>query len=82
MVWAIENPRAGIVEADEIDHARVLEIARPYLGELVGVYTDWTPLQDRERAVPGGARSRRPVAVQELPRRLRKPSARAALSAA
>jgi homospermidine synthase len=49
MIWAIENPRAGIVEADAMDHARVLEIARPYLGEVVGVYSDWTPLQDRGR---------------------------------
>ncbi len=47
LVWALENPRRGIVEADEIDHARVLEIARPYLGEVVGIYSDWTPLSDR-----------------------------------
>ena len=47
MVWAMENPRAGIIEADHLDHARVLEVARPYLGELVGAYTDWTPLQNR-----------------------------------
>ena len=49
MVWAIENPRAGIVEADELDHARMLGIMRPYLGEVVGEYSDWTPLQDRGR---------------------------------
>lgn len=47
LIWAIENPRAGIVEADQIDHSRVLEIAQPYLGELAGAYTDWTPLADR-----------------------------------
>ena len=40
MVWAIENPRAGIVEADHLDHARVLDVARPYLGELAGAYSD------------------------------------------
>jgi homospermidine synthase len=49
LIWAMENPRAGIVEADAMDHARVLEIARPYLGDVVGVYSDWTPLQDRGR---------------------------------
>jgi homospermidine synthase len=49
MVWALENPRAGIVEADHLDHARVLEVARPYLGGVVGAYSDWTPLQDRGR---------------------------------
>lgn len=52
LVWAIENPRAGVVEADQLDHRRILEIAGPYLGEVVGVYSDWTPLQDRERLFP------------------------------
>ena len=33
----LEHPHAGVVEPEEIDFARVLEIARPYLGELVGV---------------------------------------------
>ncbi len=51
-IWAIENPRAGVVEADAMDHARVMEIARPYLGEVVGVYSDWTPLADREALFP------------------------------
>ncbi len=49
VVWALENPRAGIVEPEEIDFERVVEIARPYLGSLVGVYSDWTPLHDRSR---------------------------------
>jgi homospermidine synthase len=48
LVWAIENPQAGVVEADQLDHARILEVAGPYLGEVVGEYSDWTPLQDRE----------------------------------
>jgi homospermidine synthase len=52
LVWAIENQRAGIVEADQLDHERVLEVARPYLGELIGVYGDWTPLQDRGALFP------------------------------
>jgi homospermidine synthase len=49
LVWAIENPRAGVVEADDVSWQRVLEVASPYLGELVGVYGDWTPLSDRGR---------------------------------
>ena len=44
MVWALENPDAGIVEADEIDFARCLEVQMPYLGPVIGAYTDWTPL--------------------------------------
>lgn len=47
MVWALRNPRAGVVEPDDLDYETVLEIAKPYLGEVVGVYGDWTPLRDR-----------------------------------
>jgi len=47
IVWAVENPRRGIVEPDELDHERVLEIAAPYLGKLTGAYSQWTPLVDR-----------------------------------
>jgi homospermidine synthase len=47
MVWALRNPDAGVVEPDEIDHELVLDVARPYLGEMAGVWGDWTPLHDR-----------------------------------
>jgi homospermidine synthase len=47
MVWALENPRAGIVESEALDHARCLEVQRPYLGPLEAHYTDWTPLTNR-----------------------------------
>jgi homospermidine synthase len=47
MVWAAENPNAGIVEADEMDHVRCLEVQRPYLGSIECHYTDWTPIQHR-----------------------------------
>lgn len=47
MVWALRNPRAGVVEPDDLDYKMVLEIAGPHLGELVGAYGDWTPLQGR-----------------------------------
>jgi homospermidine synthase len=52
MVWALENPTAGIVEADEMDFRRCLEVQRPYLGPVVGVYTDWTPLVGRPGFFP------------------------------
>jgi homospermidine synthase len=52
MVWALENPQAGIVEADEMDHARCLEVQRPYLGPVEAHYTDWTPLTDRWQHFP------------------------------
>ena len=49
MVWAIENPVRGVVDPEEMDFERVLEVARPYLGEVVGAWGDWTPLQGRDR---------------------------------
>lgn len=47
MVWAIENPARGIVEPEELDFERILEVAAPYLGRVTGAYTDWTPLDGR-----------------------------------
>ena len=52
MVWAAENPDAGIVEADEIDFARCLQVQRPYLGPVEGRFTIWTPLTGRSRLFP------------------------------
>jgi len=52
MVWALENPEAGIVETDEMDFERCLEIQKPYLGPVKGYYTDWTPLKNRPGLFP------------------------------
>lgn len=52
MVWALENPEAGIVEADEVDYRRCLEVQLPYLGPVKGYYTDWTPLEGRPGLFP------------------------------
>ncbi len=52
MIWAIENPSMGIVEPDEIDFRRNLDVCMPYLGPVVGKYTDWTPVFDRGRLFP------------------------------
>lgn len=47
IVWAMENPRRGIVEPEEMDYQRCLDIAGVYWGPRVGVFTDWTPLDHR-----------------------------------
>ena len=52
MVWALENPEAGIVEADDLDFRRCLEVQMPYLGSVEGHYTDWTPLKGRPGLFP------------------------------
>ena len=35
-----------------MDFRRCLEIQRPYLGPVIGVYTDWTPLTGRPGLFP------------------------------
>jgi homospermidine synthase len=52
MVWALENPKAGIVETDEMDYRRCLDVQLPYLGPVNGFYTDWTPLDGRPGLFP------------------------------
>ncbi len=41
--WMLLNPRRGIVEAEDMDHDTVLAVARPFLGDVGGVYGDWQP---------------------------------------
>jgi homospermidine synthase len=52
IVWMLENPDRGIIEADEMDFRRCLDLQRPYLGPVVGHYTDWTPLDGRGELFP------------------------------
>jgi homospermidine synthase len=47
MVWAMRNPDRGIVEPDDLPYDEMLRLTRPYLGNVVGVYSDWTPLIGR-----------------------------------
>ena len=46
-IWAIRHPDRDVVEPDQLPFDEILDLARPYLGEMIGVYTDWTPLDDR-----------------------------------
>jgi len=48
VIWALNNPRSSIVEPDDIPADDILDVASPYLGEVVGEYGDWTPLHGRE----------------------------------
>jgi homospermidine synthase len=52
VVWAMENPKVGLIEPDEMDFRRNLEICMPYLGPVVGAYSEWNPLFDRGRLFP------------------------------
>lgn len=52
MVWAIRNPDRGVVEPEAIDHREAMAVFMPYMGEMAGVYTDWTPLHGRDELFP------------------------------
>ena len=52
--WALQNPARGLVEPEEMDHEVVIEFAAPYLGQLVGAHTDWTPATASGRAASPG----------------------------
>ncbi len=47
VIWALQNPERGVVEPEDLDHATIMDFIRPYLGTVVGEYSDWTPLQGR-----------------------------------
>jgi homospermidine synthase len=47
VVWAMQHPDRGILEPDDLPHREILAWCQPYLGKLVGVYTDWTPIDGR-----------------------------------
>ena len=49
VIWALRHPDRGVIEPEEMDHAEIMDFIRPYLGQVVGEYSDWTPLQDRGR---------------------------------
>ncbi|HEX8988694.1 MAG TPA: saccharopine dehydrogenase NADP-binding domain-containing protein [Rhodocyclaceae bacterium] len=41
--WMRRHRREGVVEAESMDHEFVLAVARPYLGDVSGVLSDWQP---------------------------------------
>jgi homospermidine synthase len=47
VIWALQNPRRGVVEPEDLPFERILALCAPYLGQLGGTFSTWTPLQDR-----------------------------------
>lgn len=52
LVWMINNPTMGYCEPEDLPHAYVLKYARPYLGPVVSVASEWRPTQDRNTLFP------------------------------
>ena len=48
----MRHPDHGIVDPDEMDFREVLDATLPYLGEMVGKFTSWTPLEYRGVLLP------------------------------
>jgi len=46
-IWAMRNPTRDVVEPDDLPFEEILDLCRPYLGDVVGAYSDWTPLDGR-----------------------------------
>ena len=41
--WAVENPRMGLLEPEDLPFDRMIDLCLPYLGTLVSEFSDWTP---------------------------------------
>ena len=52
-LWMIDNPQRGVCVPDDLPHDFVLKISRPYLGTMVSVASDWTPLKHGANAFEG-----------------------------
>lgn len=46
VIWMMRNPQKGLCLPEDLPHQEILDIATPYLGELVSKSIDWTPLKD------------------------------------
>jgi homospermidine synthase len=53
IVWAIKNPKRGMCEPEELPFQEILAVARPYLGPMASVQSDWQPALDRNTLFKG-----------------------------
>jgi len=53
VMWMMENPGKGFCLPEDLPHDYVLKIAKPWLGKLVSVPSDWTPLKHYTNAFKG-----------------------------
>lgn len=66
LVWAIRHPRRGVVEPEDLDFEECLAVAAPYLGPMVGEYTEWTPLDGRGKYFPEKLDVQNPWQLQNI----------------
>jgi len=46
--WMVANPLKGVLEAEDLPHQEVLDVAMPYLGRVQGYWTTWQPVARSE----------------------------------
>lgn len=46
ILWALDNPRRGLCFPEDLPHEEILRRAAPYLGRLLSIPVDWTPLDN------------------------------------
>lgn len=42
LIYAIEDPNLGVCMPDDLDHERILKIAKPYLGKFISIPSNYT----------------------------------------
>eukprot|EP00602_Paraphysomonas_sp_CaronLab_P001670 CAMPEP_0185033476 /NCGR_PEP_ID=MMETSP1103-20130426/22452_1 /TAXON_ID=36769 /ORGANISM="Paraphysomonas bandaiensis, Strain Caron Lab Isolate" /LENGTH=499 /DNA_ID=CAMNT_0027569757 /DNA_START=102 /DNA_END=1598 /DNA_ORIENTATION=- len=47
VLWAIRNPNRGVLEPEYLPYDEILDTMSPYISPVVGVFTDWTPLNGK-----------------------------------
>lgn len=66
IVWAVRHPCRGVVEPEDLDFEDCLAMAIPYLGPMVGEYTEWTPLDGRGKYFPEKLDVQNPWQLQNI----------------
>ncbi|MFM9137352.1 MAG: saccharopine dehydrogenase C-terminal domain-containing protein [Actinomycetota bacterium] len=51
--WLIDCPNEGVCVPDDLPWKKLLDATRPYIGEIVSIPADWTPLSQRFDPFPG-----------------------------
>ncbi len=48
VLYAIEHPEKGINFSEDLPHETILKMVTPYLGQVISIPVDWTPLMNKK----------------------------------
>ncbi len=49
--WMTENRNKGVLIPDQLPHEEIMEIAKPYLGKVISVPIDWSPMKNFQKNI-------------------------------